>query len=179
MRKVLPKVRSSSGFTSIELLAVIVILGVLGAVGVGATLVELRAARTRNAAEELAGWLEAVRRSAERGIPCAVQITPYTAAASATTTSVIARGRPATATLPNNCQQNDPFVISSGDAVARYAITTADTDFDFTPRGTISGTDDDVIEIRIDAVEGTTVAGSSRCVTITPPLGLIEVGPCA
>ena len=178
MRKVLPKVRSSSGFTSIELLAVIVILGVLGAVGVGATLVELRAARTRNAAEELAGWLEAVRRSAERGIPCAVQITPYTAAASANTTSVIATGTPTTATLPNNCQQNDPFVISSGDAVARYAITATDTDFGFTPRGTVSGATD-VIEIRIDAVEGTTVAGSSRCVTITPPLGLIEVGPCA
>lgn len=166
---------SVPGFTGIELLVAVVILGVLAAIGVASSLAEFRAARVDAAANEFVGWLEAVRRAAERGIPCDVTITTQTNADS-TKTVASAAASGGNTTIPNNCLSSNPFLIQSGRTADRYAVTASTTAFTFTPRGSLFGTD--LIEIRFQAVENGAAVGSSRCVRLNPPLGLIDVGVC-
>ncbi len=179
---------TARGFTLIELLVITVIVGLFGAIGVGAILVELRAARVGSAANELAGWLVAVRRSAERGIPCTVTV-PTANPVTATTDVATAADDVAVANPTNpppfsstNCLRADPLRFSSGQGQATYAVSASVSPFVFTPRGTVCDGDTNLpctlttpIAITINAVEGGSVVGNARRVCIRPPLGLIEV----
>ncbi|MCP9820380.1 prepilin-type N-terminal cleavage/methylation domain-containing protein [Synechococcus sp. Cruz-9H2] len=171
--------KTARGFTLIELLVIILILGVFGAIGVGAILVELRAARVQSAAEELSGWLVAVRRASERGIPCTVSI-PNTNPVTGTTN--VATAVADSGTITNNCLSADPLRFSSGNGQATYAVASTVNQFVFTPRGTICDSDANLpctlatpIAVTINAVEGGAIVGNPRRVCIRPPLGLIEV----
>jgi prepilin-type N-terminal cleavage/methylation domain-containing protein len=170
--------QAAAGFTGIELLVTVVILGVLAAIGVSASLVELRAARVDAAANEFAGWLEAVRRAAERGIPCDVEIKPQTAALPAGPTTTVATATPTATTIPNNCLSASPFRIDSGRPIDRYAVTPSTATFTFTPRGSLFLAVNAPVTISFQAVENGSAVGSTRCVRLNPPLGLIDVGAC-
>jgi prepilin-type N-terminal cleavage/methylation domain-containing protein len=167
--------QAAAGFTGIELLVTVVILGVLAAIGVTASLAELRAARVDAAANEFAGWLEAVRRAAERGIPCDVTITTQT---NADPTTAVATAAPTAATIPNNCLSASPFRIDSGRPIDRYAVTPSTATFTFTPRGSLFLAVNAPVSISFQAVENGSAVGSTRCVRLNPPLGLIDVGAC-
>ncbi len=179
------KHNTAQGFSLIELLVIIVILGALSALGVGAIFAELRAARVQSAADELAGWLLAVRRSSERGILCRVDVpdaNPVTIATNVATATARNLDDSANTTLLNNCLSADPLRFTSGQGQATYAVTSTVNQFVFTPRGTICDADANLpctlvnpIAITINAVEGGAIVGNPRRVCIRPPLGLIEV----
>lgn len=182
------KRKNARGFTLSELLITIVILGVLSAIGVGSILTELRAVRVQSAANELAGWLGAVRRSSERGIGCRVEVpntNPASVVTSVATASAQNSDNTPNTTLPNNCLSADPLRFTSGQGggvATTYAVTSTVNQFVFTPRGTICDADATLsctlvnpIVITISAVEGGAIVGNPRRVCIRPPLGLIEV----
>lgn len=182
------KRNTASGFTLSELLVTIVILGVLSAIGVGSILTELRTVRVESAANELAGWLGAVRRSSERGIGCRVDVpntNPVSVVTNVATASALNPDNTLNNTLPNNCLSADPLRFTSGQGsgvATTYAVTSPVNQFVFTPRGTICDADVNLsctlvnpIEITISAVEGGAIVGNPRRVCIRPPLGLIEV----
>ncbi len=164
------------GFTLLELLVVILILGVLGAVGVAGYRTELAAARNNAAATEFAGWLEAVRRSAERGIPCQVTVTDNPAA---TTASVIASSDlvlngVTSKNVGNNCLTDDDFRIGSNLGTETYAVASTAPSFTFTPRGTVFVPGGGAIQISFNSEN----LANARCVLVTQPLGLISVVNC-
>lgn len=174
------------GFTLIELIVVVAILGILGTFVVNALMFELHRDRATAAAQDIAGWLEAVRRSAERGRGCLVTITPAVNATSVTTIATGAidtdAGGASVINDPNRCKANDALTIESGDNNAGYQIEVDPaTSIVFTPRGTIFNPDDgngafsNAIEISVNARYFGAAVAPMRCVRITPPLGSIEV----
>lgn len=182
----------NEGLSIIELLVTIVILGVLGAIGVSGVLAELRAARVDAAANELAGWLVAVRRSSERGIPCLVTIANSTAVQA---TTDVATGEAVVDdplipndnidNIPNICLSDTPLLFTSATVQgSSYSVVPSVASFIFTPRGSVCDADAnaactlaaaDPIAITIRAVEGGTEVGNPRRVCVRPPLGLIDV----
>lgn len=178
--------RSSSGFTLIELIVVVGLLGILATFGVNALMFELHRDRATAAAQDIAGWLEAVRRSAERGRGCLVLITPDDNATGATSIATgaedIAAGGTSLINDPNRCKANDALTIESGDNISGFQIRVDPaTSIVFTPRGTIFNPDDangaytNAIEISVNALFFGASVAPMRCVRITPPLGTIEV----
>lgn len=171
------------GFSLVELMVVVAILGVLTAISLQVSDYERRRDQVDGAARELAGWLQAVRRSAERGEGCLVTITE-TGAASASTdvaqaNTDIAGG--ATGLIPNHCLMNSPLRFESGrgaGAVSYGIDANGNRQFVFTPRGSLFKLDGNQIapvQISIVATNGGNAQPPLRCVLITPPLGRIEV----
>ncbi len=167
----------ANGFSLMELLSVVAIIGVITSVGIAASGNEWRREQVNTVATDLTGWLETIRRSALKGNACQVTISGGNIAAGATlaTASEIV-GAP---TIASNCLASHPLRISA--TLNRSAFTIApsgSTSFKFTPRGTVNAqaanaqlTSPIVIEISL--------AGSSgplRCVRISPGLGLISIG---
>lgn len=170
------------GFSLVEVMVVTAILGVLTAVSLQLSDYERRRDQVDGAARELAGWLQAVRRSAERGEGCLVTITE-TGAATAATTVAEASTDPdaASALIPNHCLMNSPLRFESGrggGAVSYGIDANGDANFVFTPRGSLfklEGNDGNPVQISIVATNGGAARPPLRCVLITPPLGLVEV----
>ena len=173
----------SGGFSVTEVMVVVVIVGILSAVGINASGNEWRREQVNAVAIELSGWLETVRRSALRGNSCAVTINGGSLSAGgtlATATENTGTAFGSGAAIGNNCLTGQPLTISGGGSSATsYTIApSGTTQLTFTPRGTVNATAADTpitspIEIRI-ALTGST--GPMRCVRISPGLGMVAIG---
>jgi len=152
----------NAGFTLIELIAVIAILGVITSIALSATFQARRREQVNALTIGLAGWLEEVRRSALRGQPCDVQVS--TGSVSGTALVAEASANPSTcANLAN------PFRVPTSSEGATYTITAAPTTFAFTPRGTLSPATN--VQITLAMTDG-----PSRCIQLNGLLGNLEVG---
>ena len=165
-----------TGFTLIEVVVVIALIGIAAYGSVNGILFILQRDRAQSVASELAGWLTAVRRAGERGSGCSVTITPGAALAPNAPMATATADRTVPAGWTNPCGPAALVPPAGPGATFRIAADPVTT-FVFTPRGTVfvPGGDTTPIEISINSVRGGTVLPPMRCVRITPPLGLIEV----
>lgn len=165
---------SSSGFSLIELLVTIVILGAVAAVGVGSLINLARRERANTVATELSGWLDQVNRDVSRfnaqggGGPCRVTIIEGN----------LAPGAPLAAVAPAACAtQNNLTVPDLYFNAPTAQITANPAAFVFTPRGTVSTTNGAALpngEVQI------TISVNNqrplRCIRLTGMIGVLEVG---
>jgi len=173
---------SNTGFTMIELVVVVVIVGILSAVGLTASGNEWRRERVNAVATELAGWLEGVRRTSLKGNACQVTISGGNltgGAILASASELIAGTAIANPTIANNCLTGQPMQISETLGSSTYTIAPGgSTSFKFTPRGTVNAAAADT-QLNAPVVIQISLAGSGgpmRCVRISEGLGLISVG---
>ncbi len=126
---------TSGGFTLVEMLVVVLILGMLTAVASTSLISMARRERANRVATELAGWLEQVNRDATRfnaqagGATCTVTIGNGNLASGA----VLATVDPVACTSESTLRV--PDLYGNGTTAT---ITTNPAAFVFTPRGTVA-----------------------------------------
>jgi prepilin-type N-terminal cleavage/methylation domain-containing protein len=149
------------GFTLVEVLIVVVMMGILSALAVDTGLRELRRERVNAVTVNLAGWLETVRRASLRGTSCTATINTGAMTAGATLATADSSG----------CLEDAPLTIDSDAGGMSFSVTSSASSVTFTPRGTRHPSDDDVT-ISVSLAP----AGPSRCILIKGLLGVIGLG---
>lgn len=158
------------GYTLVELMVTVVVIGILSSVVINVGWREWRREQVNSVVLELAGWLQMVRRSALRGNSCQVTIhpaAPMTAGAELASIS--------------NCGMVQPLRLSSLSGigghrpleVAVQGVTNRPFTFSFTPAGTIfvaPDVDDPQIVIAV------TMEDTRRCVQLDGLLGALDLG---
>jgi prepilin-type N-terminal cleavage/methylation domain-containing protein len=171
------------GFSLVELLVVVAILGTVSALRLVAAGNEWRRERVNAQATAFVGGLEAVRRSALRGNPCQVSFSASLSGGSASfgPSVVVATGAEAsgaTVAIPNNCLAADPFrILAITAANDSFLVTTTTPSLVYTPRGSLydpgaSGGFASNVEVSF-ALNGTAMR---RCVELSSALGLVRIG---
>lgn len=143
------------GYSLVEVLLVVVILGILAGLMIDAGIRDLRRERVNTVVVELAGWLETVRRDAQRGKSCPVTIQGGSVAGGAVLASSPCRGN-------HTITPNQPFTVSS-----------TSSSFTFTPAGTLFPAPETPVVIGVRLADG---GEPARCVQLEGLLGLISVG---
>lgn len=177
-----------TGFSLVELLVVVTILGIFSSLAVGFSIEEIRRNKINAAAQQMAGWLEAAQRAAQRGIGCYVTVNALTAASEQDTiaTSEIdtAVGTLSTS-ITNHCSNIGIFKIETGSANQKYYVEVTPTNaFVFTPRGSVfnptstNGTFSSNLRIKFSSSESGAQSLPAKCVQIIPPFGSAEVISC-
>lgn len=157
-----------AGYTLIELLVTVGILGVVAAVGVYSSFNLARRERANTVASALAGWLDQVNRDVGRfnaqagGATCTVTLS----------TGNLAEGAQMARVVPAACAIQPTLVVPDLEANApSVQLTASPASFVFTPRGTVVATTDPV---------GITLAVNGqpplRCLRLSGILGALEVG---
>lgn len=150
-----------AGFTLVEVLLVVVILGVLSAVAVDTGLREWRREQVNALTLQLAGWLETVRRAALRGSSCTATLNTGTVSSGATVATANASG----------CLSNSPLVVDPSHDNMRFTLSSSASTVTFTPRGTLSSAVNPItITVSLQP------SGPSRCINISGLLGVIRIG---
>ncbi|MDM7954465.1 MAG: prepilin-type N-terminal cleavage/methylation domain-containing protein [Cyanobium sp. CZS 25K] len=173
---------SNAGFTIIEIIIVTVLVGIISAVGIHASGNEWRRERVNAVATELAGWLEAVRRTSLKGNACQVTISGGSlsgGATLATASELLSNGPNPNPTIANNCLTGQPMRISETLGHSTYVIAPGgNTSFKFTPRGTVNAAaaNTQLTSPVVIAISLAGTSGPTRCVRISEGLGLISVG---
>ena len=128
------------GYSLVEVLVVLAILGLLGATSLTGALEQWRTEQSSAVANELSGWISSVHRAALRGKRCAVTIAPPTAPDPITGSAVAATAREIDDTDPidNGCLAHSPLVIRSVASTTTFTLTPRNTSFSFTSRGTVA-----------------------------------------
>lgn len=153
-----------AGFTLLELLVVVAILGVIGSLGLPAVIQDYKKAQVNGLTTGLAGWLQEVRSSALKGSACTVVISGGTITAAQTVASL---GAP----IPETCATpNDPYLLPESAQGASYSITANPASFSFTPRASKYPSSDVLITIAMAN------GGPSRCIQLNGLFGNLELG---
>lgn len=160
---------SRNGFSLIEVITTVMILGILAALVIDAGLRDWRRAQVNTVVVELAGWLESVRRAALKGSSCTVTIhTPQglpNLAESQPTAGV------ATA-VSSPCRALQPLQLTTITPNAQFTISATPAQFTFTPAGTFRAASNPAVI----TVELSTHSDTKRCIQIEGMLGYIGVG---
>lgn len=155
----------SEGFSIIELIVVVAIVGTLAALSLAATFQGQRREQVNAVTIGLAGWLEEVRRSALRGSACEVQLITGTVTGSNTVAQLVGTELPETCSTINN-----PYLLPETAQGASYSISASPSGFSFTPRGTKFPATDVLITITRSNT------GPARCIQLNGLLGNLEMG---
>jgi prepilin-type N-terminal cleavage/methylation domain-containing protein len=157
--------RHCRGFSIVELLVVVSIIGTLAGLSLASSFQSKRREQVNAVAIGLAGWLEEVRRSALRGNACEVILSNGSVSGAAE----VARlgGDPPPETCPTHAT---PYLLPQASRGASYTITAAPTSFHFTPRGTKFPATDVLITISMANNE------PGRCIQLNGLLGNLEMG---
>ena len=153
------------GFTLLELLVVIVILGVIGGLGLPAMIQNYKKEQLNGLTIGLAGWLQEVRSAALKGSSCEVLISNGTITGSGVVAKVDGAPIPETCKVPNN-----PYLLTESALGRTYEITATPNSFWFTPRWTKFPSTDVLITIRM------TNDGLARCIKLNGLFGNLEMG---
>ncbi|MDM7954473.1 MAG: prepilin-type N-terminal cleavage/methylation domain-containing protein [Cyanobium sp. CZS 25K] len=162
----LPPARSrpwAQGFTTMELMVTVAVLGVVAAVVVPANQVQWRRERVNAAALELTSWLEVIARTPDQtGTNCTVTVTTGTNRAP---------GAPLASVNPPTCAPESTLNLPATVlGASSYNVGASSNTITFTPRGAVSSTVP--IQVRI-SVDGQLPL---RCVQVTGLLGLLRLG---
>lgn len=158
------------GFSTMEIMVTVAVLGVVAAVVVPANQSQWRRERVNAAAVEFTSWLEVISRTPDQtGTNCTVTVTTGTNRAAGATLATVA---PATC-APESVLRLPGVVLGA----STYHVGASATSITFTPRGAIStdGVGTAVatnIQVRI-SIDG---EAPLRCVQLTGLLGLIRLG---
>lgn len=160
------------GFTLPELLVIVVILGVVGAVGIQGFFFLVRRARVQSVALEVAGWLEQVRNAA------ADEVTPNDQQGGCVVTfdngNRVAGQQ--IATVDAACNVTEPILrVPQSVQQDSVGLNPVGSPFTFTPRGLwIDGQGAPGQNFLLTITLNNTVP--VRCVRMSPALGTVEIG---
>lgn len=162
--------REGQGFSLLELLVVVAILGLLAGMGIPALIQNQKKEQVNALTTGLAFWLLEVRTSALRGSTCEVLIRNATIKDGQPVASISGEPIPETCFIANN-----PYQLPEPAKGAAYEIAvTANNEqingFAFTPRGSKFPSTDVLITVAMAN------NGPARCIQLNGLLGNLEIG---
>ena len=175
--------RSSAGFTLVELMATVAILGILAGISFVAYTRNWRDERVKAASRETAAWLDEVRRVAiQRATPCRIRVDRGLRQVSLdpnpqNNAEFCAANLYSPLNLPAKIQNSSELVLCSTDIAQNDPVSTP-----LACNGTQSGSSTLVFTPRGTATSGLLMkfhmpqAGTDRCVSVMAPLGQIRSG---
>jgi len=164
--------KNETGFSIIEILVSVVILGILSGISIAFTNIELQRSRINTVQLALAGWLQVVQRAALLNKSsdlssggCSVAFSP---GSGKTNGSSLAEATPSA-----DCGPNSQLVVEVNNLGNSTISLTANSPITFTPRGTIIYPGDgDSLEIKLQLSNSSLI----RCVRLNGIAGVIESG---
>lgn len=161
------------GFTLIELLLVVLILGVLAAVGSQSLITIARRERANRVTSELASWLEQTNREATQfnaqsaGTSCSITISNGT----------MVTGAVMATTAPIECSSQSSLRVPDLYGSTNISITANPTSFVFTPRGTLaSSTGSALPNNEVQIIISVDNQPPLRCIRLLGLIGVLELG---
>lgn len=165
------------GFTLVELLVAVVIIGIGSSIAIAVNGRELRRERINSAAVGLAGWLEESRRSALRGIPCTVTIPANSGASRG---QQIASSQPDLSRSSSALTRPCPAEYRVADQVGAFRIRVEPLNGNSVTFGMLGTIDppqpeNKVWQLTLLQPNGTAFP-LSRCIRIRGMMGFVEIG---